>query len=78
MTSFSELDLVGPLLRAVEKQNFETPTPIQTSAIPPLLEGQDVMGIAQTGGGKTAAFVLPLLQKMSQTHGRPKKTSRGR
>lgn len=73
MTMFSELDLVGPLLRAVEKQNFETPTPIQASAIPPLLEGQDVMGIAQTGGGKTAAFVLPLLQKLSQTHGRPKK-----
>ncbi len=72
MTSFSDLDLVGPLLRALDKQGYETPTPIQASAIPHLLEGRDLMGIAQTGGGKTAAFVLPLLQRLSHDRKRPK------
>ncbi|MEP3246640.1 MAG: DEAD/DEAH box helicase [Sneathiella sp.] len=72
MTVFSDLNLVGPLLRAVEKEGYETPTPIQGSAIPHLLEGKDLMGIAQTGGGKTAAFVLPLLQRLSHDRKRPK------
>ncbi|MCG8493083.1 MAG: DEAD/DEAH box helicase [Sneathiellales bacterium] len=72
MTVFSDLNLVGPLLRAVEKQGFDAPTPIQGSSIPHLLEGRDLMGIAQTGGGKTAAFVLPLLQRLSHDRKRPK------
>ncbi|MBL4908381.1 MAG: DEAD/DEAH box helicase [Sneathiella sp.] len=72
MTVFSDLNLVEPLLRALEKQGFESPTPIQSSAIPYLLESKDLMGIAQTGGGKTAAFVLPLLQTLSHDRKRPK------
>lgn len=72
MTEFTELDLVGPLLRAVEKQGFSSPTEIQTAAIPDLLLGHDLMGVAETGGGKTAAFVLPLLQRLSHERKRPK------
>ncbi|MEH6402646.1 MAG: DEAD/DEAH box helicase [Sneathiella sp.] len=72
MTAFSELNLIEPLLRGLEKQGFDTPTPIQEVAIPHLLEGRDCMGIAQTGGGKTAAFVLPLIQKLSHERTRPK------
>ena len=72
MTSFSDLELVGPLMLALEKQGYETPTPIQSSAIPHLLEGRDLMGVAQTGGGKTAAFVLPLLQNLQHERKRPK------
>lgn len=59
--SFTELGLAEPLLKALASKNYETPTPIQTQAIPPLLEGRDLCGIAQTGTGKTAAFALPSL-----------------
>ena len=59
--SFRKLGLTEELARAVEKLGFETPTPIQAEAIPSILEGRDVVGTAQTGTGKTAAFVLPLL-----------------
>ncbi|TNE38637.1 MAG: DEAD/DEAH box helicase [Alphaproteobacteria bacterium] len=72
MTQFTELNLVGPLLRAVEKQGFSAPTPIQAQAIPHLLDGADLMGIAQTGGGKTAAFILPLLQRLQHERRKPK------
>jgi ATP-dependent RNA helicase RhlE len=75
MTAFSDLNLVGPLMRALEKQGYETPTPIQASAIPHLLDGRDLMGIAQTGGGKTAAFVLPLLQSLQHDRVRPQPNS---
>ncbi|MGF1454629.1 MAG: DEAD/DEAH box helicase [Alphaproteobacteria bacterium] len=61
MTDFSSLGLAEDLLRAVSDEGFTTPTPIQAGVIPKLLGGQDVVGIAQTGTGKTAAFVLPLL-----------------
>lgn len=71
MTAFSELGLIAPLLRAVEGQGYETPTPIQTRAIPFLLQGRDLLGVAQTGTGKTAAFTLPLLQHFAQTDARP-------
>lgn len=64
MTKFSELGLAEPVQRAVAGEGYETPTPIQTRAIPPLLQGRDVVGIAQTGTGKTAAFVLPLLTRL--------------
>lgn len=61
MTSFSELNLAEPLDRALHDLGHTTPTPIQTQAIPKALNGQDIMGIAQTGTGKTAAFALPTL-----------------
>ena len=70
MTNFSDLDLVQPLLRAIAEEGYTTPTPIQAQAIPYLLEGRDLMGIAQTGTGKTAAFSLPLLQRLSRSGGR--------
>lgn len=64
--TFLTLHLIEPLQRAVAKEGYTEPTPIQVKAIPHLLEGRDLMGIAQTGTGKTAAFVLPILQRMSQ------------
>ncbi len=65
MKKFSELDLIDPLQRAIEAKNYTQPTPIQAQAIPPLLEGRDVLGCAQTGTGKTAAFTLPMLQHLA-------------
>jgi ATP-dependent RNA helicase RhlE len=62
--SFDGLGLSAPLLRALETAGYTTPTPIQRDAIPPALEGRDVLGCAQTGTGKTAAFTLPLLQRV--------------
>ncbi|SHK72932.1 DEAD/DEAH box helicase [Fibrobacter sp. UWEL] len=61
---FEELPLAQPLQRAVRTVGYETPTPIQEQSIPSLLEGQDLLGIAQTGTGKTAAFALPILQRL--------------
>lgn len=61
---FSDLGLIEPLLRALTKDGYTVPTPIQHKAIPALLEGRDLIGCAQTGTGKTAAFALPLLQKL--------------
>ena len=61
MTKFSELKLHAKVLSAVEDAGYETPTPIQAGAIPPALEGRDVLGIAQTGTGKTASFTLPMI-----------------
>lgn len=63
-SSFSNLSLAEPLARAVAEMGYETMTPIQEQAIPVVLQGRDVMGAAQTGTGKTAAFALPLLQRM--------------
>ncbi|HEY3046596.1 MAG TPA: DEAD/DEAH box helicase [Polaromonas sp.] len=63
-SSFSNLSLAEPLARAVAEMGYETMTPIQEQAIPVVLQGKDVMGAAQTGTGKTAAFSLPLLQRM--------------
>ena len=62
--SFSDLGLAEPLVRALEAKGYTTPTPIQAQAIPTVLEGGDLLGIAQTGTGKTAAFVLPSIQRM--------------
>lgn len=64
--SFENLNIIDPLQRALAKEGYTTPTPIQTLSIPHLLKGKDLMGIAQTGTGKTAAFVLPILQRMSE------------
>ncbi|MFY8054943.1 MAG: DEAD/DEAH box helicase, partial [Limnohabitans sp.] len=63
-TSFSHLQLAPVLARAVAEMGYESMTPIQAQAIPVVLTGQDVMGAAQTGTGKTAAFSLPLLQRL--------------
>ncbi len=63
--SFADLKLIEPLLKSVERSGYTQPTPIQTMVIPHLLEGRDLLGIAQTGTGKTAAFSLPLLQYLS-------------
>jgi ATP-dependent RNA helicase RhlE len=62
--SFGELRLIEPLLRAVASEGYTTPTPIQERAIPHVLEGRDLLGCAQTGTGKTAAFALPILQRL--------------
>jgi len=64
--SFKNLNIIDPLQRALAKEGYTIPTPIQMQAIPHLLKGKDLMGIAQTGTGKTAAFVLPILQRMSE------------
>jgi ATP-dependent RNA helicase RhlE len=66
ITNFADLGLAEPLLRALAAENYTTPTPIQAQAIPLLLEGRDLLGLAQTGTGKTAAFALPLLQMLSE------------
>jgi ATP-dependent RNA helicase RhlE len=63
--SFSSLKLSEPILRAVEEKGYITPTPIQIRAIPAILSGRDIMAAAQTGTGKTAGFILPLLQKLT-------------
>ncbi len=63
--AFSELTLIPPLLRAVEEAGYRQPSPIQQKAIPPVLAGRDLLGCAQTGTGKTAAFALPILQLLA-------------
>ncbi|MDG1139633.1 MAG: DEAD/DEAH box helicase [Opitutales bacterium] len=65
--SFDEMSLAEPILQAVRKAGYETPSPIQEHAIPPLLEGKDLLGVAQTGTGKTAAFSLPLLSRIDDS-----------
>ena len=64
MTTFADLGLIEPIVKTVTAQGYTAPTPIQAAAIPLLLKGRDVLGIAQTGTGKTAAFSLPLLQHL--------------
>ncbi|PCI28524.1 MAG: ATP-dependent RNA helicase [SAR324 cluster bacterium] len=63
--SFASLGLSAPILKAVADQGYETPSPIQAQAIPAVIEGKDVMAAAQTGTGKTAGFVLPILERLS-------------
>jgi ATP-dependent RNA helicase RhlE len=72
--TFKDLNLIEPLQRALDKKNYEIPTPIQEQSIPGLLEGKDLIGIAQTGTGKTAAFILPILQRMKEEYPRKIKT----
>jgi ATP-dependent RNA helicase RhlE len=71
MTSFSDLGLNAALLRAVATEGYTTPSPIQLQAIPHVLAGRDVQGVAQTGTGKTAAFALPILHRLAAAHARP-------
>ncbi len=63
--TFNDLGLIEPLTRAVSAEGYSSPTPIQAAAIPHLLAGRDVLGVAQTGTGKTAAFALPILQRLA-------------
>ncbi len=71
MTDFSDLGLSAPILRALITEGYSEPTPIQRQAIPPVLSGRDMCGIAQTGTGKTAAFALPILQRLAANPRRP-------
>ena len=72
--SFNNLNLIPALKKALTKQGYVTPTPIQAKSIPGLLLGKDLIGIAQTGTGKTAAFILPILQRMTEKYPRQIKT----
>jgi len=76
-TTFADLGLAAPLLKALEAEGYETPTPIQAQAIPTVMQGRDLLGIAQTGTGKTAAFALPILHRlMENPRPRPLKGAR--
>ncbi|MEM8980183.1 MAG: DEAD/DEAH box helicase [Pseudomonadota bacterium] len=70
MTKFSDLKLDPKVLKAIDEAGYETPTPIQEGAIPPALEGKDVLGIAQTGTGKTASFTLPMITLLKRGRAR--------
>jgi ATP-dependent RNA helicase RhlE len=65
LTNFTDLGLCAPILEALAAENYVTPTPIQAQAIPQVLAGRDLLGIAQTGTGKTAAFALPILHRLA-------------
>ncbi len=65
---FKDLKIIEPILNALHQEGYTTPTPIQQSAIPPILAGRDLLGCAQTGTGKTAAFAVPMLQLLSKPH----------
>ncbi|MEM6409594.1 MAG: DEAD/DEAH box helicase, partial [Pseudomonadota bacterium] len=70
MTKFSDLKLHSKVLKAIDEVGYTTPTPIQAGAIPPALEGRDVLGIAQTGTGKTASFTLPMITMLNRGRAR--------
>ena len=71
MTSFQDFGLADPISRALKEENYQTPTPIQAQTIPLALTGRDVVGIAQTGTGKTASFALPILHRLLENRIRP-------
>src|SRR3989339_899021 len=62
--TFNELQIIEPILKALINEGYSIPTPIQEQAIPILLQGRDILGCAQTGTGKTAAFSIPIIQKL--------------
>ena len=70
MTTFADLELNPKILKAITEAGYETPTPIQSGAIPAALEGKDVLGIAQTGTGKTASFTLPMIHMLARGRAR--------
>ena len=78
MENFSELKLDKSLMQSITRMQFKVPTPIQAQAIPPALLGKDVLGTAQTGTGKTAAFVIPILEKLLNDIGEKQANIRGR
>lgn len=73
MTTFQDLGLAAPIAQALKDEKYETPTPIQSEAIPHVLAGRDLVGIAQTGTGKTAAFALPILNHLAKNRFRPER-----
>ncbi len=73
--TFDQLDIIKPILKALTHEGYTNPTPIQENAIKPILDGRDLLACAQTGTGKTAAFVIPILQNLV-TMGRKNKTQR--
>jgi superfamily II DNA/RNA helicase len=75
LTSFNDFGLAEPILRALAQEKYETPTPIQAQTVPLVVEGRDVIGIAQTGTGKTAAFALPILNRLLANRQRPERKS---
>jgi ATP-dependent RNA helicase RhlE len=75
LTSFNEFGLAAPILRALAEEKYVTPTPIQDQTVPIALQGRDVIGIAQTGTGKTAAFALPILNHLFNKRQRPAQKS---
>ena len=68
--TFEDLKLTPKILSAIKDAGFKDPTPIQDGAIPPALEGKDILGIAQTGTGKTASFVIPMLSRLEKGRAR--------
>ncbi|TAK37715.1 MAG: DEAD/DEAH box helicase [Saprospiraceae bacterium] len=66
--TFQQLNLIEPILRALKEEGYETPTPIQIQSIPHAMQGRDLLACAQTGTGKTAAFAVPILQKLHEQH----------
>jgi len=70
---FHSLDIIEPILKSLQEEGYTTPTPIQAEAIPIILQGNDLLGCAQTGTGKTAAFAIPILQLLSESHSNEKK-----
>jgi ATP-dependent RNA helicase RhlE len=76
VTTFNDLDLAAPILEALAEEGYDAPTPIQAQAIPALLDGRDLIGIAQTGTGKTAAFALPILHRLRDRRPTPKRACR--
>jgi ATP-dependent RNA helicase RhlE len=71
LTQFTDLGLAQPLLKALAAEGYTEPTPIQAQAIPTVMQGKDLLGIAQTGTGKTAAFALPILHRLAADKQRP-------
>ena len=67
--TFENLDIISSICKALEEEGYKNPTPIQVQSIPVALEGKDILGAAQTGTGKTAAFLVPILQRLQS---RPK------
>jgi len=74
--AFQQLGLEARIIRAVREAGYTEPTPIQSAAIPPVLAGHDLIGIAQTGTGKTAAFTLPMLTKLAAQPAGPRRATR--
>jgi len=73
LKTFADLDLPKPIQRALAEENYEVPTPIQAQTIPPAIDGRDVLGSAQTGTGKTAAFALPILDYLYHQNRKPRR-----
>ena len=76
MIKFTDLNLDAKVLKAIAEAGYDTPTPIQAGAIPPALEGKDVLGIAQTGTGKTASFTLPMITLLGRGRARARMPSK--